>query len=200
VNGPGPVEEAVAAARRGELIVLPTDTVYGIGTRPDDPAATARLFAAKHRSRDLTLPVLVATVAQARTVAELDDRAERLALACWPGALTMVLPRTARSAAWDLGGDTTSVGVRIPDHPLALGVLAGTGPLAVTSANRSGSPPVTTGAELAATFGGEVEVSLTQDEPLVGAASTVISLLGPRIEVLRVGDLDAEAIERLSAG
>lgn len=200
MNGPGPVEEAVAAARRGELIVLPTDTVYGIGTRPDDPAATARLFAAKHRSRDLTLPVLVATVGHARTVAELDDRAERLALACWPGALTMVLPRTARSAAWDLGDDATSVGVRIPDHPLALAVLAGTGPLAVTSANRSGSQPVTTGAELAATFGGEVEVFLTQDKPLAGAASTVISLLGPRIEVLRVGDLDAEAIERLSAG
>jgi tRNA threonylcarbamoyl adenosine modification protein (Sua5/YciO/YrdC/YwlC family) len=200
VNSPGPVEEAVAAARRGALIVLPTDTVYGIGTRPDDPAATARLFAAKHRSRDLTLPVLVATVAQARTVAELDDRAERLALACWPGALTMVLPRTARSAAWDLGGDATSVGVRIPDHPLALAVLAGTGPLAVTSANRSGSPPVTTGTELAATFGEEVEVYLSQDEPLAGAASTVISLLGRRIEVLRVGDLDAEAIERLSAG
>ena len=79
-----PVEDAVAAARRGELIVFPTDTVYGIATRPDDPAATARLFDAKHRPRDLTLPVLVGNTTQGRAIARFDDRAERLAQALWP--------------------------------------------------------------------------------------------------------------------
>lgn len=136
-----PVGEAVAAARRGELIVLPTDTVYGIGTRPDLPDATVRVFDAKGRGRDLELPVLVATVREAETVGVFDERAERLAAGCWPGGLTMVLARAETSRDWDLGGDGLTVGVRIPHHPLALAVLAATGPLAVSSANRSGEPP-----------------------------------------------------------
>jgi len=139
-----PVSEAADAARAGRLIVLPTDTVYGIGTRPDDPAATERLFDAKARPSDLELPILAATAAEARTLARFDARADRLAGACWPGALTLVLPRTGVSTGWELGGDPATVGVRVPHHPLALAVLAATGPLAVTSANRSGAPPAGT--------------------------------------------------------
>ena len=98
-----PIADAVAAVRRGELIVFPTDTVYGIGADPRDPAATARLFDAKRRPRDLTLPVLAATLDVARTLARFDDRAERLATALWPGPLTLVVPRSPLSRTWDLG-------------------------------------------------------------------------------------------------
>ncbi len=194
-----PVAQAVAAARRGELIVFPTDTVYGIAADPADTAATARLFAAKHRPHDLTLPILVASIGDARGVGVLDDRAERLAAALWPGALTLVVPRTARSAAWELGGEAASVGLRIPDHRLARAVLAA-GPLATTSANRSGAPPATTCEELHAVFGDDVALYLCDDAPLEGRASTVVSLLGPELEILRVGDVDAGVVARLSAG
>lgn len=192
------VAEAVAAARRGALIVLPTDTVYGICARPDDPAATARLFAAKGRPSELTLPVLVANATEARLLARFDDRARRFADACWPGALTIVLPRSPASEPWDLGGDVDTIGLRVPDHPLALAVLAGAGPLAATSANRSGEPPATTAEDLVATFGDDVEVYLCEREPLVGRASTVVSLAGATPEVLRLGDLDPTVIDRLS--
>ena len=194
-----PVAEAATAARRGELIVFPTDTVYGLASRPDDPRATGRLFDAKRRPRDLTLPVLVGNAGQAREIARFDDRAARLAQALWPGALTLVLPRTPSSGAWDLGGDQASIGVRVPDHPLALAVLAG-GALATTSANRSGEQPATTCAELLAAFGGDVEVYLCQDDPLEGAPSAVVSLLGERLEIVRPGALDPDVIVRLSVG
>jgi tRNA threonylcarbamoyl adenosine modification protein (Sua5/YciO/YrdC/YwlC family) len=199
VTGADPLAEAVAAARRGELIVFPTDTVYGVAARPDDPAATDRLFTAKARPRDLTLPVLVASVTEARGIARFDERADRLAAACWPGALTMVLPRTPSSEGWDLGADAGSIGVRVPSHPLALALLAATGPLAVTSANRSGRPPATTCDELVGAFRDDVAVYLCEDEPLGGSASTVVSLLGPALEVLRAGAMDERTLERLSS-
>jgi tRNA threonylcarbamoyl adenosine modification protein (Sua5/YciO/YrdC/YwlC family) len=190
--------DATTAAGRGELIVFPTDTVYGIGTRPDNPAATHRLFEAKGRPRDLTLPVLASTASAARRIARFDDRADRLAMALWPGALTLVLPRTSVSEPWDLGGDRASIGLRVPDHPLALAVLAA-GPLATTSANRSGEPPATTCAELEDVFGDSVSVYLCREEPVRGTASTVVSLLDG-IEVLRVGDIDPAVIARVSGG
>jgi len=194
-----PVAQAIDATRRGELIVFPTDTVYGIAAKPEDASATALLFEAKRRPHDLTLPVLVGSIDDARAVGVLDDRAERLATALWPGPLTLVVRRTVRSEPWDLGGDRGSVGVRIPDHPLARAVLAG-GPLATTSANRSGQPPATTCEELHAVFGDDVALYLCDDAPLTGRASTVVSLLGAEPEVLRAGDVDARVVARLSAG
>jgi L-threonylcarbamoyladenylate synthase len=186
----GTVEAAAAAARRGALVVFPTDTVYGIGTRPDDPAATARLFAAKRRTRELTFPVLVATADDARRVAVFDERASRVAAACWPGALTIVLARTAASRGWELGGDGGTIGVRVPDHAVARSLLERTGPLAATSANRSGQPPGRDHDELVAMFGAAVAVYLSTDRPLAGAASTVIELTGPEPKILRRGDVD----------
>jgi tRNA A37 threonylcarbamoyladenosine synthetase subunit TsaC/SUA5/YrdC len=98
-----------------------------------------------------------------------------------------------------LGGDAGSVGLRIPDHRLARAVLAA-GPLATTSANRSGEPPATTCDELHAAFGDDVALYLCDDEPLAGRASTVVSLLGPEPMILRAGDVGADAVARLSAG
>jgi L-threonylcarbamoyladenylate synthase len=193
------VEEAVAAAQRGALVVLPTDTVYGIGTRPDDPAATAQLFEAKERPRDLTLPVLVASREEARAIAVFDQRAERLADVAWPGPLTIVLPRTDASRSWDLGADREGIGVRIPSHPLARSVLAATGPLAVTSANRSGEPPARTCEELVLTFGDRVAIYLCQEEPLEGRASTVVDLRGEP-SVLREGEFSEAELLRVLSG
>jgi tRNA threonylcarbamoyl adenosine modification protein (Sua5/YciO/YrdC/YwlC family) len=197
VTSRDPIEEAATAALRGDLVVLPTDTVYGIGTRPDEPAATARLFEAKRRPEHLELPILVATPAEAREVATFDDRAERLAAACWPGALTLVLPRTARSSTWDLGGDPATVGVRVPHHPLPLAVLALAGPMAVTSANRSGEAPAGTCDELHAAFGDAVAVYLCADGPLEGTASTVVDLAHGPASILREGAIDRTTLAGL---
>lgn len=188
------VEEAAAAARRGALIVLPTDTVYGVGTRPDDPEATARLFAAKERPPGLTLPILVASHEDARRVGVFDAPADALAAACWPGALTIVLPRTQTSAGWELGGDPATVGVRIPAHPLTREVLRATGPLAVTSANRSGEPAATTCEALVEVFGDRVEVYLCEDRPLEGVASTVLDLAHGEPRLLRRGGIEPEVL------
>ena len=195
----GTVEAAAAAARRGALVVFPTDTVYGIGTRPDDPAATARLFAAKRRPQDLTLPVLVATAEDARNIAVFDEGASRVAAACWPGALTIVLARSDVSRGWKLGGHGATIGVRVPDHPVARSLLARAGPLAATSANRSGEPPARDQDELVAMFGPLVTVYLCADGPLAGAASTVMDLTGPEPKTLRRGDIDPELVIGLAA-
>ena len=195
-----PITDAVAAVGRGELIVFPTDTVYGIGADPRDPAATGRLFDAKRRPRDLTLPVLTATLDVARTLARFDDRAERLATALWPGPLTLVMPRSDVSRMWDLGREGETIGLRVPSHPLALAVLSAAGPLATTSANRTGSPPAVTCDELHVVFGDLVAVYLCEERPLSGAASTVVDLSGADACILRAGDVDRDRIGRLLGG
>lgn len=188
------IRAAARAAFEGSLIVLPTDTVYGIGARPDDPSATTRLFEAKGRPRELELPVLVPSTEAARRIATFDERAEALALRFWAGRLTIVLPRTRVARAWDLGGDPTTIGVRMPHEPLALAVLALSGPLAVTSANRSGSPTPRTCEEVEATFADAVEVYLCAPEPLTGSASTVVDLAHEGASVLRPGTVSERAI------
>jgi tRNA threonylcarbamoyl adenosine modification protein (Sua5/YciO/YrdC/YwlC family) len=186
----GLLERAVRAAEAGELIVIPTDTVYGIGTRPDRPEATHRLFRAKGRPPNLELPVLVPSLPAALRIARFDDRARRLVQRFWPGPLTVVLQRTAASARWPLGGEAATVGVRMPRHLLALAVLERTGPLAVTSANLSGRPTPATCDGLVETFGDEVAVYLCQEEPLAGAPSTVVDLSREGVRVLRSGGID----------
>jgi len=190
------VEEAAAAALRGRLVVIPTDTVYGIGTRPDLPEATRRIFAAKRRPRDMDLPVLVPSLDVAAEIAVLDDRARALARGFWPGALTIVARRTETSGSWHLGGTGESIGVRMPAHPLALAVLERAGPLAVTSANRSGEATPGTCRDIEEVFGGAVEVYVCADgEPLAGSPSTVLDLTRASASILRAGS-DALHIER----
>jgi tRNA threonylcarbamoyl adenosine modification protein (Sua5/YciO/YrdC/YwlC family) len=199
VSGPRAVRAAVDAALAGRLIVVPTDTVYGIGSRPDDHAATSRIFAAKGRPRDLELPVLAPSAEAAATIAEFDARAEALAERFWPGPLTIVLRRRDPSVAWELGGDRGTIGVRVPRHPLALAVLEETGPLAVTSANRSGEPPARTCQALVDIFADDVDVYLCQEEPLVGIASTIVDLAHGDLVVLRRGSLaEPELVETLA--
>jgi L-threonylcarbamoyladenylate synthase len=185
------IEEAAREALAGRLIVLPTDTVYGIGTRPDRPEATARLFEAKRRPRDLRLPVLVASIDEAATVGAMDERARALVDRFWPGPLTVVLPRTDRSRDWDLGGEAGTVGLRRPRHLLALAVLERTGPLSVTSANLSGRPTPSACDDLFALFGEAVAVYLCEEQPLAGLASTVVDLAHGEPAILRAGAIPA---------
>jgi len=195
-----PIGDAAAAALNGRLIVIPTDTVYGIGTRADDPTATGALFDVKGRPRDLAIAVLVPSSAAAGEIAAFDERAAALAARFWPGPLTLVLPRTEASRPWELGNDARTIGLRVPQHPLALAVLAITGPLAVTSANRTGDPTPRECEGLARAFGARVAVYLCQDETLGGNASTVVDTTDGRLRVLRAGSLgEADLLEALES-
>ena len=205
---PGALDRAVAHVRGGGLLVLPTDTVYGIGALASDRDAVVRLLAAKGRGRRMPSPVLVADPDQLDgVVAGAPSTARALMGACWPGALTLVLD-AAPHLGWDLGETGGTVAVRMPDHPLALSVLRATGPMAVTSANRTGEPPATDAASACAAFPGRVrdaaedaedaDILVLDGGPAPGPApSTIVSLasghaLAPR--VLRDGALARSAL------
>jgi tRNA threonylcarbamoyl adenosine modification protein (Sua5/YciO/YrdC/YwlC family) len=197
------VDRAAAAAaealRAGELVVFPTETVYGIACRPDDPVATARLFDAKRRPRGLNLPVLAAATEDALALGEAREDAVALAAALWPGPLTIVLRRSAASAAWDLGDEPETIGVRVPDLPLTRAVLARTGPLGVTSANRSGEPPAGDRDALVGAFGDSVALYLVAPRNAPeGTPSTVIDLSdAPRARLLRAGSVSRERVDEV---
>lgn len=188
------IHAATTALRAGALVILPTDTVYGIASRPDDPQATASLFEAKRRPAGLNLPVLAPSPEEALELVVANEVARRLAAAFWPGPLTMVLPRSGRSKSWQLGERPATVGVRVPDHALSLALLRRSGPLAATSANISGLAPVAGPAALQEAFGEAVAVYLvarTVAEAPLGVSSTVVDLTGEELRVLRKGPIDA---------
>ena len=188
------VEAAVQALQSGDLVVLPTDTVYGIAADAFSPAAVQRLLDAKGRGRDMPVPVLVGSW---RTldglVDELGPLARTLVEAFWPGPLTLVV-RSAPSLAWDLGETRGTVAVRMPLQPVALDVLMQTGPLAVSSANRSGLPPATDVAEAEQQLGDAVSVYLDGGPAGDPVPSTILDLTGDRARVLREGALPVEAL------
>jgi len=199
----GALDRAAQALASGELVVVPTETVYGLAARPDLPGATARLFEAKRRPVELTLPVLAADQDRAWAVARPEAAARRLAGAFWPGPLTMVLPRTERSKPWRLGHRAGSIGVRVPDHAVALALLELAGPLAATSANISGRPPLGDPEAIVASFGAAVAVYLVLPRgapPPAGSPSTVVELTGGEFRVLRSGAVDGAALRRALAG
>ena len=185
------IARAAELLRDGELVAFPTDTVYGIGCRAGDPTALERLFAAKRRPPEKAVPWLIASFAQVASHGFVaDERASRLADRFWPGALTLVL----RSA-----DGTETQAFRIPDHSVALALLAATGPLAVSSANRSGEPETLDADDVAVAFADSDEPSATLDGGRVpgGVASTVLDLSGARARLLRDGPLPRAEIEGL---
>ena len=192
-----PVGQAVAALRRGGLVILPTETVYGLGADAADAQAVARIFEAKGRPRFNPLIAHVGDVAAAERVAVLDARARALAEAFWPGPLTLVAPVRAEGGVCDLaraGLDT--VAVRVPAHPLALAVLAGFGgPVVAPSANRSGRPSPTTFEHAMEETGGAADAALDGGPCGVGLESTVVAVGGGVPRLLRPGGLDRSAIE-----
>ncbi len=181
------VEAAVAALRVGELVVLPTDTVYGIAADAFSPAAVGRLLEAKGRGRSMPTPVLVPAWRTMDGLVDIVPAAARtLVEAFWPGGLTLVL-RHAASLAWDLGETKGTVALRMPLDPVALAVLEQTGPLACSSANRSGLPPATDAAEAARQLGTAVEVYLDGGPSGEPVPSTIVDLTGDVPTVLRAG-------------
>ena len=189
------VARAVRALRRGELIVLPTDTVYGIAADAFSPHAVADLLAAKGRERDMPVPVLVGSWRGLDGLAEhVTPVMRRLVEAFWPGPLTLIV-RAAPSLAWDLGQTRGTVAVRMPLHPVALEVLTETGPLAVSSANRTGMPPATDAATAEEQLGSSVRVYLDAGSSGDPVASTILDLTGDVPQVRRAGALSAEDLQ-----
>jgi len=187
---------AAAAVSRGELVVLPTDTVYGVGADAFNPVAVTCLLAAKGRGRNMPPPVLVGSVrAAVALVDDLGPFGKDFVEEFWPGGLTLICHATP-TLHWDLGDTRGTVAVRMPMHPIALDLLRETGPLAVSSANRSGSPSATTVAEAEEQLGDSVAVYLDGGPCASALASTIIDLTGSVPRLLRRGVI---SVDRLRA-
>ena len=185
---------AVKAAKSGRLVVMPTDTLYGLGCDAFDNDAVASLLATKHRGPDMPVPVLVGSWDTVKgLVATLDDTAQTLIEAFWPGGLSIVVPQ-APSLPWNLGDTRGTVMLRMPLHPIAIELLREVGPMAVSSANISGQTPPTTAIAAKQQLGKAVTVYLDGGEAEVGKPSTIIDLSGSHPYLLREGALSAEQI------
>ena len=193
------VDAAVAAARAGELIVLPTDTVYGIGADAFIPAAVTTMLAAKGRGRNMPPPVLVGTArAAAALVDDLGAFGQDLIDEFWPGALTLVF-RASPTLLWDLGDTKGTVALRMPLHPIALDVLKQTGPLAVSSANRTGQPAATTADEAQQQLGEAVSVYLDGGPCADNVPSTILDLTGTIPTLLRAGAIPVDRLRTVAS-
>ena len=188
------LDEAVNALSRGGLVVLATDTVYGIGADAFSPPAVSALLAAKGRGRQMPPPVLVPDV---RTLDGLCDdvpaAVRDLVAAFWPGGLTVIC-RAQQSLAWDLGETRGTVAVRMPDHPAALALLRRTGPLAVSSANRTGEPAALTAAQALDQLGSSVQVYLDAGAAPGGVASTIVDATSGALVLVRAGAISLEQL------
>lgn len=180
--------EALDALANGEVISVPTDTVYGVAASLESPLGIEKLFRLKRRPGELALPVLVHSLEQIELLGvELDARARRLARAFWPGALTVVLAAPG-SIASKVGGSSSTVGFRIPNDEQLLSLLARSGPLCVTSANEHGAPPCQSAEQVRMIFSGRDELFGVLDAgPRQGAVSTVVDLASEPWRVARVG-------------
>ncbi len=180
------LEEELAALQAGLVVGVPTDTVYGLAADPWRRDALERLFRLKGRPAERPVALLVASLDQARSLGGLFALAESLAARWWPGPLTLVVPRRGSLPKWLGDPKRRSIGLRMPDHPEALRLLEAAGPLAVTSANRSGETAVLSDEEARALFGNEVRAYLP-GKASGGEASTVLDLTVTPPHVVRRG-------------
>jgi len=196
VKGDSP-EIAAEALKTGRLVMLPTETVYGLGADASNPQAVARIFEAKGRPRFNPLIAHVANALDAESIAVFDDRARALAEAFWPGPLTIVAPVRDRERVCDLArAGLDSVAVRVPGHPRARAVIAAFGGAVVApSANRSGRPSPTTFDDAMEETGQSVGAAVDGGPCAVGVESTVVSVLDGRVTLLRPGSVTREEIE-----
>jgi tRNA threonylcarbamoyl adenosine modification protein (Sua5/YciO/YrdC/YwlC family) len=193
------IAAAALAVQRGQLVVLPTDTVYGIGADAFTPAAVQRLLAAKGRGREMPPPVLIsaATTLDALAVG-VPSYARALVEELWPGPLTLVC-RQQPSLVWDLGDTRGTVAVRMPDHDVALELLGRTGPMAVSSANRSGLPAATDADAAEEMLGASVEVLLDAGRSPGAEASTIVDVTADTGRVLRLGAVPLVRLNQIVA-
>jgi L-threonylcarbamoyladenylate synthase len=193
------VAEAVAALNRGELVIVPTETVYGIAADARDPAAVARIFEAKGRPRFNPLIAHVADLAAAEAIAAFDPLSLKLAEAFWPGPLTLVAPARTGGVCDLARAGLETVAVRVPGHPLLLELLQRFGgPVAAPSANRSGRPSPTTFADAVEETGAYAAAALDGGSCVVGVESTVVAVIDGRARLLRPGGLARTEIERVA--
>ena len=192
---------ARTAIGRGDLVVIPTDTVYGVAADAFNAAAVQKLIDAKGRTRQSPPPVLIPGIPTLDALAaEVPDEVRALVAAFWPGGLTIILPASP-SLAWDLGETRGTVALRMPNHRIALELLSETGPLAVSSANLTGEPAATTATEADRMLGDSVAVYL-DGGPSGEIASTIVDatgLLAPegKLRIVREGAIAADAIRDL---
>jgi tRNA threonylcarbamoyl adenosine modification protein (Sua5/YciO/YrdC/YwlC family) len=185
---------AAGAVRAGRLVVVPTDTLYGIGADAFDANAVGALLAAKQRGPDMPVPVLVGSWSTIDGLVGTVPRAAReLVEAFWPGGLSIVLPH-APSLTWDLGRTRGTVMLRMPLHPVALELLRECGPMAVSSANVSGRAPATTVEDAREQLGDSVEVYLDGGVCATGVASTIVDLTGDTPRLRREGAVTAAEV------
>jgi L-threonylcarbamoyladenylate synthase len=186
---------AVEVLRRGGLVALPTDTVYGIAVALDLPGGIERLFAAKRRPPDKGIMLLLADTAQAGKIGRMTAAATALAGAFWPGGLTVVVPqRDGVDLPAELTGGSPTIGLRVPDHPAPRALAAGVGPLPTTSANRSGVAEGRDAAAILAQLGDAVDLVLDGGPAHGGPASTVVDCTADRARILRVGAIPTDRI------
>jgi L-threonylcarbamoyladenylate synthase len=188
------IQTAARCVTSGQLVVLPTDTLYGLGADAFDANAVTDLLAAKGRGRDMPVPVLVGSWDTIDGLVNFVPGPVRsLIEAFWPGGLTLVIEH-APSLSWDLGNTRGTVAIRMPLHPVAIELLARTGPMAVSSANVSGQPPATTALQAQDQLGDKVAVYLDGGPSMTGIASTIVDVTAQTPRVLRAGAVSLEAL------
>lgn len=188
------IDSAVHAVERGEVVVLPTDTVYGVGADAFLPEAVARVLAAKGRGRHMPPPVLIPDIRTVEGLArEVSAPARAVMEAFWPGPLTVIV-HAQLSLTWDLGQTGGTVALRVPDHAAARALLSRTGPMAVTSANVTGAPAATTIEGAHSQLGDSVSVYLDAGESPLGLASTIVDATGGQLRIIREGGVSREQL------
>lgn len=193
------IEAAAREVQQGGLVILPTDTVYGIGADAFDHGAVQDLLDAKGRGREMPPPVLISAVTTLEALASgVPPYVESLTEEFWPGALTLVCTQQP-SLTWDLGETRGTVAVRMPDHEVALALLERTGPLAVSSANLTGHPAATDAATADAMLGDRVGVVLDGGTSPQAEASTILDVRGPTPRLLRLGAVSVAALNAVLA-
>src|SRR5215218_7853843 len=191
------IEAAAQAVQQGLLVVLPTDTVYGVGADAFDHVAVQALLDAKGRGRDMPPPVLISSATTLDALARgLPAYVAALTEAFWPGPLTLVCNQQT-SLTWDLGDTRGTVAVRMPDHEVALALLERTGPMAVSSANLSGLPAATEASEADGMLGDSVEVVLDAGPSPKGEASTMLDVRASQPRLLRLGAVSVAALNEV---
>ncbi len=193
-NSPESIQHALDVLKKGGLVAFPTDTVYGVGALVFDGQAVESLYAAKDRPNEKAIPVLIADAEDMEKVGmDIPDITRRIAARFWPGPLTCIIPKqpTLPQAV----SATSTVGVRVPDHPVARALLRAAGPMAVTSANISGQPSPSTAEEVSSQLGGRIGLIIDGGKTPGGIPSTLVDCTNNEIRILREGPISIEEIQ-----
>jgi len=187
------LKEIADDVKAGKLIVYPSETVYGIGANIFDETAIMKVFLAKHRPFDMPLSVGVADKAMAKTIAVIDERAEKLIDAFMPGPLTIIVKK--KNVPDIVTSNSHKVGIRIPDHPVAMQIIKSTGPIVATSANLHSRPDTVTMQEAMDDLKDSVSIYIDSGPCTLGKPSTIVWLMDDEVEIIRQGAITKQQIE-----